>query len=65
MLIFRTEILFLHDTAAAMHALKSALNVPERMGWNGDPCAPTEWDAWDGITCNLAADGSSLVITHM
>lgn len=51
--------------AAAMHALKKALNVPERMGWNGDPCAPTEWDAWDGITCNLAADGSALVITHM
>jgi hypothetical protein len=51
--------------AAAMHSLKTALNVPERMGWNGDPCAPTEWDAWDGITCNLAADGSSLVITHM
>ncbi|XP_024385222.1 receptor-like protein 4 [Physcomitrium patens] len=51
--------------ATAMHALKTSLNVPERMGWNGDPCAPTEWDAWEGVTCNLAADGSSLVITHM
>lgn len=48
-----------------MHALKTSLNVPERMGWNGDPCTPTEWDAWEGVTCNLAADGSSLVITHM
>ncbi len=51
--------------ALAMHALKQSLGVPERMGWNGDPCAPTVWDAWQGVTCNLAADGSSLIITQM
>ncbi|KAK9733573.1 hypothetical protein RND81_04G075800 [Saponaria officinalis] len=31
----------------AMRALKDSLRVPDRMGWNGDPCAPTTWDAWD------------------
>jgi len=51
--------------ALAMHALKQSLSIPERMGWNGDPCAPTVWDAWQGVTCNLAADGSSLIITQM
>lgn len=63
--VLQADIAINVTEAAAMHALKNALNVPERMGWNGDPCAPTEWDAWEGVTCNLAADGSSLVITHM
>lgn len=53
------------NAALAMHALKQSLSIPERMGWNGDPCAPTVWDAWQGVTCNLAADGSSLIITQM
>lgn len=48
-----------------MHALRDTLNVPSRLGWNGDPCAPTDWDAWEGVTCNLAADGVSLIVTHM
>ena len=48
-----------------MHALRDTLNVPSRLGWNGDPCAPTDWDAWEGVTCNLAADGASLIVTHM
>ncbi|KAG0604290.1 hypothetical protein M758_10G159800 [Ceratodon purpureus] len=63
--ILKADIATNITEAAAMHALKTALNVPARMGWNGDPCAPTEWDAWEGVTCNLAADGASLVITHM
>lgn len=63
--ILKADIATNLTEAAAMHALKTALNVPARMGWNGDPCAPTVWDAWEGVTCNLAADGSSLVITHL
>lgn len=51
--------------AVAMHFLKTALNIPVRMGWNGDPCSPTVWDSWEGVTCNPGSDGSSLVVTHM
>lgn len=47
----------------AMRALKDSLRVPDRMGWNGDPCAPTDWDAWEGVTCNN--NGTGLVITQM
>ncbi|KAK4780888.1 hypothetical protein SAY87_016994 [Trapa incisa] len=46
----------------AMRALKESLRVPDRMGWNGDPCAPTGWDAWEGITCRPNKDRSSLII---
>ncbi|KAM7267425.1 hypothetical protein ACFE04_009591 [Oxalis oulophora] len=35
----------------AMRSLKDSLRIPGRMGWNGDPCAPTNWDAWEGVTC--------------
>lgn len=51
--------------AKAMQQLKLSLEVPQRMGWNGDPCAPTRWDAWDGVTCNFTPDNSGLVVTHM
>ncbi|KAJ6768632.1 CARBOHYDRATE-BINDING PROTEIN OF THE ER PROTEIN [Salix koriyanagi] len=29
------------EQVVAMRALKESLRVPDRMGWNGDPCAPT------------------------
>lgn len=51
--------------ATAMQALKQSFHVPDRMGWNGDPCAPTNWDAWEGVTCHLNKDKSSLVIYQM
>ncbi|CAN6445992.1 unnamed protein product [Victoria cruziana] len=48
----------------AMKALKESLQVPERMGWNGDPCAPSSWDAWEGVTCHR--DGKNgLVISQL
>nr|GEX81853.1 putative leucine-rich repeat receptor-like serine/threonine-protein kinase At2g14440 [Tanacetum cinerariifolium] len=50
------------DQVTAMKALKESLRVPERMGWNGDPCAPTNWDAWEGVTCHLNKDESALLI---
>ncbi|OWM75800.1 hypothetical protein CDL15_Pgr009444 [Punica granatum] len=46
----------------AMRALKESLRVPDRMGWNGDPCAPTTWDAWEGITCRPNKNRSALII---
>ena len=49
----------------AMRALKESLRIPDRMGWNGDPCAPTTWDAWEGVTCHSNKDGSALVISQM
>ncbi|KAF3788975.1 putative LRR receptor-like serine/threonine-protein kinase [Nymphaea thermarum] len=47
----------------AMRALKESLQIPDRMGWNGDPCAPSTWDAWEGVTCHN--DENRLVITHL
>ncbi|CAO2830046.1 unnamed protein product [Amaranthus hypochondriacus] len=49
----------------AMRALKDSLRVPDRMGWNGDPCAPTTWNAWEGVTCRSNKDGNALVISQI
>ena len=48
-----------------MRALKHSLQVTDRMGWNGDPCAPTTWNAWEGVTCRTNKDGNALVISQM
>ncbi|XP_015578003.1 receptor-like protein 4 [Ricinus communis] len=53
------------DQVAAMRALKESLRVPDRMGWNGDPCAPTNWDAWEGVTCHPNKNGTALVISQI
>ncbi|KAK6134038.1 hypothetical protein DH2020_032217 [Rehmannia glutinosa] len=53
------------DQVTAMKSLKASLRVPDRMGWNGDPCAPSTWDAWEGVTCHPTKDGSALVISQM
>lgn len=49
----------------AMRSLKESLKVPDRMGWNGDPCAPTSWDAWEGVTCHTNKGESALVVSQM
>ncbi|KAL1551229.1 receptor-like protein 4 [Salvia divinorum] len=49
------------DQVTAMKALKESLRVPDRMGWNGDPCAPTTWDAWEGVTCHPLKDEALVV----
>uniref|UniRef100_A0A0E0MR51 Malectin-like domain-containing protein n=2 Tax=Oryza TaxID=4527 RepID=A0A0E0MR51_ORYRU len=51
------------NQVAAMKALKDSLKIPARMGWNGDPCAPRTWDAWEGVTCLRKDKG--LVITQL
>ncbi|OAY31265.1 receptor-like protein 4 isoform X2 [Manihot esculenta] len=53
------------EQVVAMRALKESLLVPDRMGWNGDPCAPTNWDAWEGVTCHSSKDGTALVISQI
>ncbi|MED6149739.1 hypothetical protein PIB30_065490 [Stylosanthes scabra] len=55
----------LPQQASAMKALKESLRVPGRMGWNGDPCAPTSWDAWEGVTCRMNKDKTALVISQI
>ncbi|EYU40860.1 hypothetical protein ABFS82_12G081000 [Erythranthe guttata] len=53
------------DQVIAMKALKESLRVPDRMGWNGDPCAPTNWDAWEGVTCHPTKDETALVVSQI
>ncbi|XP_052199491.1 receptor-like protein 4 [Diospyros lotus] len=53
------------DQVVAMRALKESLRVPDRMGWNGDPCAPTNWNAWEGVTCSPKKNGSGLVVSQI
>ncbi|CAI0552575.1 unnamed protein product [Linum tenue] len=59
------DIATLPVQVAAMKALKDSLRVPDRMGWNGDPCAPTNWDAWEGVTCRPDINDTGLVISQM
>ncbi|OAE31305.1 hypothetical protein AXG93_1962s1620 [Marchantia polymorpha subsp. ruderalis] len=51
--------------AAAMQQLKTSLQVPDRMGWNGDPCSPSSWDAWEGVSCTLDNEVNALVIMRL
>ncbi|KAI4357859.1 hypothetical protein L6164_001782 [Bauhinia variegata] len=53
------------EQVIAMKALKDSLRIPDRMGWNGDPCAPTNWDAWEGVTCRVNQNKTSLVISQI
>ncbi|XP_057961135.1 receptor-like protein 4 [Malania oleifera] len=52
------------EQVVAMRALKESLRIPDRMGWNGDPCAPTIWDAWEGVTCHINNE-SALVVSQI
>ncbi|XP_060214899.1 receptor-like protein 4 [Lycium barbarum] len=62
--IIPADLKTLPQQVVAMKALKESLRVPDRMGWNGDPCAPTTWDAWEGVTCHSNKNGS-LVISQI
>lgn len=59
------KTLFMLFLVTAMKALKESLRIPDRMGWNGDPCAPTNWDAWEGVTCHPNKNRTALVIYQM
>ncbi|XP_054809656.1 receptor-like protein 4 isoform X2 [Prosopis cineraria] len=53
------------EQVIAMKALKESLRIPDRMGWNGDPCAPTNWDAWEGVTCRMNKNKTALMISQI
>lgn len=63
--ICRTDMNFFFFAVIAMRALKDSLRIPNRMGWNGDPCAPTNWDAWEGVSCQPNKEKTALVIHQM
>ncbi|KAK3222611.1 hypothetical protein Dsin_009636 [Dipteronia sinensis] len=63
--IVPSDLSTLPEQVIAMRALKESLRVPDRMGWNGDPCAPTNWDAWEGIACRPNKDKTALVISQI
>jgi hypothetical protein len=42
----------------ALQILKQSLNLPTRLGWNGDPCVPTE-HPWFGINCGFNSNAST------
>lgn len=48
-------------SVSALQALKSALGLPLRFGWNGDPCVPQQ-HPWSGADCQFDATSSKWVI---
>ncbi|KAJ4977288.1 hypothetical protein NE237_002394 [Protea cynaroides] len=45
----------------SLQALKNALGLPLRLGWNGDPCVPQQ-HPWSGIDCHFDGSSSKWVI---
>lgn len=46
---------------SALQTLKSALGLPLRFGWNGDPCVPQQ-HPWSGADCQFDKTSSKWVI---
>ncbi|CAI9787938.1 unnamed protein product [Fraxinus pennsylvanica] len=51
----------LQDEVRALQKLKSALGLPLRFGWNGDPCVPQQ-HPWSGVDCQYDRTISKYVI---
>ncbi|KAK3023032.1 hypothetical protein RJ639_044822 [Escallonia herrerae] len=49
------------DEVRALQKLKSALGLPLRFGWNGDPCVP-QLHPWSGADCQFDRTSSKWVI---
>ncbi|XAR66488.1 Non-specific serine/threonine protein kinase [Bertholletia excelsa] len=49
------------DEVRALQMLKSALGLPLRFGWNGDPCVPQQ-HPWSGADCHFDRKSSKWVI---
>lgn len=45
-----------------MESLKRSLGIPERLGWEADPCTPS---SWEGVTCITDPIGQGFVIYEM
>lgn len=50
-----------NDEVRALQALKMALGLPLRFGWNGDPCVPQQ-HPWSGADCRFDRNSSKWVI---
>lgn len=49
------------DEVRALQTLKSALGLPLRFGWNGDPCVP-QLHPWSGADCQFDESSNKWVI---
>ncbi|KAA3455649.1 putative LRR receptor-like serine/threonine-protein kinase [Gossypium australe] len=49
------------DEVRALQALKKSLGLPNRFGWNGDPCVPKE-HPWSGADCHFDKSGGKWFI---
>ncbi|XP_050212740.1 receptor-like protein 4 [Mercurialis annua] len=59
--IITAESKTLLDEVRALQTLKSALGLPLRFGWNGDPCVPQQ-HPWNGADCQFDKTSSKWVI---
>ncbi|KAJ0682239.1 putative transferase [Helianthus annuus] len=50
--IVNAEAKTLIEEVRALQKLKSALGLPLRFGWNGDPCVPQQ-HPWSGVDCQF------------
>ncbi|MBA0683848.1 hypothetical protein Goari_025475 [Gossypium aridum] len=49
------------EEVRALQALKKSLGLPNRFGWNGDPCVPKE-HPWSGADCHFDKSGGKWLI---
>ncbi|VFQ81641.1 unnamed protein product [Cuscuta campestris] len=59
--IIAVESKTVSDEVKALQKLKSALGLPLRLGWNGDPCVPQQ-HPWSGTDCLLDKASNKWVI---
>ncbi|XVE51376.1 hypothetical protein DITRI_Ditri02bG0035200 [Diplodiscus trichospermus] len=59
--IIAAESKTLPEEVRALQALKKALGLPSRFGWDGDPCVPKE-HPWSGADCHFDKSGSKWFI---
>ncbi|KAL5576701.1 hypothetical protein UlMin_018400 [Ulmus minor] len=59
--VIMAETKTLLEEVRALQALKGALGLPPRLGWNGDPCVPPQ-HPWSGTDCQLDKTSNRWVI---
>ncbi|KAM0952174.1 putative transferase [Dioscorea sansibarensis] len=59
--VITAEFKTLAEEVTALRSLKSALGLPLRFGWNGDPCVPQQ-HPWSGVDCQFDSQSSRWVI---
>ncbi|XP_061371465.1 receptor-like protein 4 [Gastrolobium bilobum] len=59
--VIMAESKTLSEEVKALQTLRTALGLPPRFGWNGDPCVPQQ-HPWSGVDCQLDKSSGSWVI---